>query len=76
VRTLEWLQEGVKVDKKVVHVDPLILFTRVTLLLERQDREVQTNNFNYEFTLEPTVLLKNGTMRKTQKSELCNTILK
>lgn len=76
VRTLECLQVGVKVDKTVIHIDPLILFTRATLLLERHDQEEQINNFKFEFTPEPSALFKNGSMRKTQKSELRNSILK
>ncbi|CAM1308181.1 Uncharacterised protein at_DN2294 [Pycnogonum litorale] len=75
VRTLESLQVGVKVDKTVIHIDPLILFTRATLLLERQDQEEQINNFKFEFTPEPSALFKNDSMRKTQKSELRNSII-
>ena len=76
VRTLECLQVGVKVDKTVIHIDPLILFTHATLLLEGQEQEEQINNFKFEFTPEPSALFKYGSMRKTQKSELRNSILK
>lgn len=69
VRILECLQVGVKVDKTVIHIDPLILFTRASLLLERQDQEEQINNFKFEFTPEPSALFKDGSMRKTRKSE-------
>ena len=37
VRTLKCIKVGVKVDKTVIHIDPLTLFTRATLLVERQD---------------------------------------
>ena len=36
VHTLKCIKVGVKVDKTVIHIDPLILFTCATLLLERQ----------------------------------------
>ena len=64
VRILECLQVGVKVDKTVIHIDPLILFTHATLLLERQDQEEQINNFKFEFIPEPSALFKNGCMKK------------
>ena len=47
-----------KLDKTVIHIDPLILFTRATLLVERQNEEEQINNFKFEFTPEPSALFQ------------------
>ena len=76
VRTLECLQVGVKVDKTVVHIDPLILFTRATLLLERQDQEEKINNFKFEFTPEPSALFKNGSMGKHTEVRITHPYIK
>ena len=74
-RTLDILQEGVVINDKVVHIDPLILFSRASTLIERQDSQTQLDSFSHEFTPEPTALFKNGLMRKPQKQELRNSII-
>ena len=73
VKTLQSLQPGVKIDKKTVHIDPTILFTRLTAIL--QGEEDIAEQFRYELTPEPTSLFKEGMMRKVQKSNLRNYIL-
>ena len=36
VKTLEYLRPGVKIDSTNVHIDPLVLFTRLTAILQRE----------------------------------------
>ena len=73
VKTLISLQPGIKMDDKTVNIDPLILFARLTALLQRDD-EI-TDKFRYELTPEPTSLFKDGMMRKANKSVLRNFFL-
>ena len=73
VKTLISLQPGIKMDDKTVHIDPLILFARLTALLQRDDES--TDKFRYELTPEPTSLFKDGMMRKANKSVLRNFFL-
>ena len=51
LHTLEELRPGVKMDNKTVHIDPCILFTRVTAILSCEDDIAQY--FEYELTPEP-----------------------
>ena len=74
-RTLEQLQEGVVIYDEILHIDPLILFSRASTLLERQDGHTQLDSFSYEFTPEPAALFKNGLLRKPKKEELRNSII-
>ena len=67
------MKPGVKIDSKTVHIDPLILFTRLTALIQRD--ETVEENFKYKFTPEPTALFKNGMTRKSGKSVLRNHLL-
>ena len=73
IRTLESLHPGVKLGNKVVHIDPLILFTRLTAMIQRKGNAADT--FCYELTPEPTSLFADGMMRKTSKSVLRNYLL-
>ena len=74
VRTLARLQTGIKVNNEPVHIDPLVLFCRLTVLVQRQDDVVV--QFQYELTSEPTGLFKNGLMKKPTKSVLRNHLTK
>ena len=38
VRTLQFLKSGVKIVSKTVYIDPLILFTRLTALIQRDGK--------------------------------------
>ena len=66
------LKIGVKVDKEKVHVDPLLLFSRLLVLVEREAD--MKSYFKYELTPFPTSLFENGMMRKTAKSNLAKAI--
>ena len=45
-----------KIDSTNVHIDPLILFIRLTAILERETDFVE--NFDYELTPEPAESLQ------------------
>ena len=62
------------IDAKTVYIDPLILFTRLSAITQREG--CVTDYFKYELTAEPTSLFKGGLMRKTVRSSLRNYILK
>ena len=73
VKSLDKLCPGTLIDKKLVHDDPMILFTRLITLVQRE--ESMTDAFMYEFTPEPISLFKDGIMRKPAKAILRNYIL-
>ena len=73
VTTLDSLRPGVKSDKTTVHIDPNILFTRLTVIVQSED-DIDAQFF-YELTPEPTTLFKDGFMRKSSKSVLRNSFL-
>jgi hypothetical protein len=73
VKTLSDLQSGVKLDGKAVSIDPIILFTRLTALIQREE-DIESA-FYYELTPEPTSIFKDGMMRKVEKSVLRNHLL-
>ena len=56
------------IDQETVHVEPLILFSRLLVLLERC--EDTTPYFQYELTPFPAYLFKHSVMRKPNKSVL------
>ena len=72
IRTLESLKMGVKIDKEKLNVNPLLLFTRLLVLVERE--EDMKRYFRYELTSIPTSLFENGMMRKDGKSNLARSI--
>ena len=37
ISTLVDLNKGIQIDQKIVHVDPLILFSRLIVILDRSD---------------------------------------
>ena len=57
---------GVKIDNENVYVDPMILFSRLLVIVEREDNMLKY--FKYELTPEPTSLFDNGAIRKATKS--------
>ena len=52
VITLDSLRPGIKIDRKTVHIDPTILFTRLTAITQTEEEASQ--QFYYELTPEPT----------------------
>jgi hypothetical protein len=74
IRTLARLRDGVKLNNISTYIDPLVLFGRLTALVQRQEHIPP--QFFYELTPEPTSLFKDGLMRKPTKSTLRNHLLK
>ena len=73
VRTLACIQNEIKVNNEPDHIDPLVLFGRLTALAQRDDVMAQ---FKYELTSKPTALFKDGLMKKPTKSVLRNYLTK
>lgn len=73
VRTLESFRPGVKLEGKTVHIDPSILFTRLTTMIGSDEDAMKY--FDYEMTPEPTAIFKDGMLRKPTKSTLRNSLL-
>ena len=71
-RSLDHLLPGFKVDKKQVHINPTILFSRLIAIIQRG--EEITPYFDYELTVIPTSLFKDNSMRKTAKSQLAKAL--
>ena len=59
-----------KIDNKDVHVDPTILFSRLTALAIFNENIL--DNFSYVLTTEPASLLKHGLILKQSKATLRN----
>ena len=68
VKTLESRFPGIKIDNNSVHIDPLILFSRLTAILQREDDVI--TKFSYELAPEPPSLFKDSMTSKPTKSTL------
>ena len=68
IKTLELLKMGVEINKEKIHVDPMLLFSRLLALIEREE-EIR-EYFRFELTAFPISLFQNGMMRKANKSKL------
>ena len=74
VRTLVSLKVGVRIENENVYVDPTLLFSRLLVLVEREENMMKY--FSYELTPIPTSLFENGMMRKASKSNLAKAVTK
>ena len=74
IKTLELLKMGVEIDKEKIYVDPMLLFSRLLVLIEREE-EIR-EYFRFELTGFPISLFKNGMMRKANKSKLAKALKK
>ena len=74
IKSLEKLRVGLKLDKETISVDPSMLFSRLLLMIEREQRMIEY--FRYEFTPVPTSLFEDGMMRKSEKSFLMKAVTK
>lgn len=74
VRTLHDLQQGIQVNKKIIQIDPTILFMRCTAIAQREQEDI-TPFFAHEMTAVPTALFKDNFMRKAAKADLANELL-
>ena len=65
IRNLASLLDIVIVDKKQVQIDPMVLFSRLTLLVQREGEA--SSYLKYKLTTEPTFLCKDNFMRAPDK---------
>ena len=68
VRTLQSLKKGINIESQTVYIDPLILFNRLSILMERTEKTA--DYFQYELTPLPASLFKDFFMGKSKKSSL------
>ena len=68
VRTLDYLQLGIQVEKKKVTINPTLLFTRLIAVVQRE--EDMFPFFRNELTSIRTSLFKDNYLRKTDKAQL------
>lgn len=70
VTTLQSLCASVDVGTEKVTIDPLTLFLRLIVLVERKPENEIVNYFSYELSPYPMSLFKDVIMRSAQKSKL------
>ena len=68
IKSLEELKAGLKLYKVTIYVDPSVLFSRLLLMIGREQRMIEY--FRYELTPVPTSLFGDRMMRKSTKSLL------
>ncbi|XP_077867667.1 uncharacterized protein LOC144357000 [Saccoglossus kowalevskii] len=72
-KILEGLKIGITIGKETVHIDPMVLFARLMLILQR---EVDLSPyFAYELTSVPTALFEDNVMRKANKALLTKSLI-
>ena len=72
--TLDSLRNVVKIDKSPVQINPMLLFNRLIVLVDREEN--MGEKFAYELTPDPTSIFKDGMMRKPNKATLRNFLTK
>ena len=72
VRSLDYLQPGIQVEKKKVNINPTMLFSRLIAIVQRE--EDMASFFEYELTAIPTSLFKDYCLRKTDKAQLAKSL--
>ena len=69
IKPLAFLYNKIKIGtKKEIVIDPTALFSRLIVMVQREDD--MSTYFQYEMTVEPTSLFKDGLMRKPNKPQL------
>ena len=68
VRTLENIRKGTRIAYDTIHIDPMLLFSRLLIQVERSENIQYL--FAYELAPIPTALFKDNMMRKGKKSSL------
>ena len=72
IKTLVNLTKGLDVDSRLVFIDPIVLFMRLIVLVERPGSN--TKYFGFELTPNPTSLFKDHFMRHPKKSVLADVL--
>ena len=72
IKTLVNLTKGLDVDSRLVFIDPIVLFMRLIVLVERPGSN--RKYFGFELTSYPTSLFKDHFMRHPKKSVLADVL--
>ena len=73
-KTLENLKCGIVIEEEVIHINPMVMFARLMLILQRETNPAPY--FSYELTPVPTSLFSgNNSMRKANKALLTKAIV-
>ena len=70
ISTLQSLYASVNVGNEKVTIDPLTLFLRLIVLVERKPENEIVDLFRYEMAPYPMALFKDGIMRTAKRSKL------
>ena len=76
VSTLQSLYASVNLGTEKVTIDPLTLFLRLIVLVERKPENEIVDHFRYEMAPYPMALFKDGIMRTAKKSKLKQLLMK
>ena len=76
ISTLQSLYSSVSIGTENVTIDPLTLFLRLIVMVEKKTENEIVDYFNYELSPYPMSLFKEGIMRSAQKSKLKQFLLK
>ena len=74
IKSLSRLEKGIKIGNDSVQIDPMLLFSRLLIQVERSQDVKQY--FGYELTPMPTSLFNCHGMRKSNKSSLAALLTK
>lgn len=75
IRPMQSLYTRVKIGHDTITIDPLILFLRLVVVIERKPENEIADYFFYELSPYPMSLFKDGVLRTAQKSKLKSYIL-
>ena len=67
---MQSLYSAVKIGEEKVTIDPLTLFLRLIVMVEKKSDEEIASYFEYQLSPYPMSLFKDGVMRSSQKSKL------
>ena len=68
VKTLENLKSGIIIEKETIHIDPMVLFARLMLILQREADPAPY--FSYELSPIPNSSFQRWTNEESQQSTL------
>ena len=76
ITTLQSLHSSISIENEKVSIDPLTLFLRLIVVVDRKLENETEDYFSYELPPYPMSLLKDGAMRPPAKSKLKNFLSK
>ena len=73
---MQSLYSSISIKNEKVSIDPLTLFLRLIVVVDRKPENETEDYFSYELSPYPMSLFKDGAMRPSAKSKLKNFLLK